>query len=317
MEEYKNIIYDSGGNSVILNATFFYDDDTATWKVIRVSSYIDPYRIDFKEVAKHSNTYDVKELIEYALKDNREIIFKQCTFFKGNTKDKKPLPDFIDYERCTFKSCLLQELILDNTHHLNFHLKSSHNEFRYCDIINTSAFFPNSDIDAATFIKCNLKNIVLDEGFTLKWADFNECKFTDCDFSKAQFEGYVSMEHSDLDGLKLSESEQIRKGITLTEPMIGYKKCSGGRIVKLEISAGATVFSINNYKCRTNKAKCLEITRLSAHYKVAKSIMQPSFVYTIGKEYELENFDMDYAEECSTGIHFFQNFEDAVHYHIG
>lgn len=106
----------------------------------------------------------------------------------------------------------------------------------------------------------------------------------------------------------LDEEEQIRKGIVLKDQMIGYKKCREDIIVTLEIPKGAIVFSINNEKCRTNKAKVIDI---SDNNKIAYSIYDNDFKYEIGKEIEAEDFNMQYNRECTTGIHFYRTEEEA------
>ena len=105
----------------------------------------------------------------------------------------------------------------------------------------------------------------------------------------------------------LDEKEQCRKGIVLTEPMIGYKKSDEGKIITLEIPIGAKVFSINNNKRRTNKAKVIDMQgkpELSSYYDT-------SFKYRVGDEIEIADFDERYNVECGEGIHFFLTREEA------
>lgn len=47
---------------------------------------------------------------------------------------------------------------------------------------------------------------------------------------------------------------------------------------------------------------------------VAISKHDSSFVYRIGETVEVTDFDQNRWNECSTGIHFFMNREDAVKY---
>ena len=92
--------------------------------------------------------------------------------------------------------------------------------------------------------------------------------------------------------------------------MIGYKIACGGKIITLEIPIGAKVFSINNYKRRTNKAKVINMqgeTELSSCYDA-------DFKYHVGDEIDIIDFDERYNVECSTGIHFFLTREEAEKY---
>ena len=106
----------------------------------------------------------------------------------------------------------------------------------------------------------------------------------------------------------------FRIGKILTESIIGYKKCKDDVIVKLEIPAGAIVFSINGCKCRTNKAKVLAIKDKDGNdvYR-AFSIFQ-YMSYYVGDIFDMANFDLRYNVACSTGIHFFMTKEDAIAY---
>lgn len=100
-----------------------------------------------------------------------------------------------------------------------------------------------------------------------------------------------------------------RVGRILTESIIGYKKCSDGIIVTLEIPRGAIVFSINGKKCRTNKVKVIDIdgaNRAFAEYN--------GMSYYVGDEITVYNFDCEYNVECGTGIHFFKTREEAEKY---
>lgn len=109
----------------------------------------------------------------------------------------------------------------------------------------------------------------------------------------------------------LDSSEQLRRGIILDHPMTGYKKCVDGLIVTLEIPAGAIVFSINNNKCRTNKAK---VTAISNNCTRATSFYSKNFIYELGKEVEVKDFSLMYNIECASGIHFFKTRDEAERY---
>ena len=100
---------------------------------------------------------------------------------------------------------------------------------------------------------------------------------------------------------------------------IAYKKAQNNSvyvIVKLEITADAKRSSATSRKCRASKAKVLEITDISGNnkYKTAVSTHDNSFVYEVGETLEILDFDNDRWKECSTGIHFFINRQEAVNY---
>ena len=97
---------------------------------------------------------------------------------------------------------------------------------------------------------------------------------------------------------------------------IGFKKAHG-YIVVLEIPEDAKRCSSTGRKCRCNKAKVLEIQNLDgtrADIDVINSNYDPLFLYTVGEVVTVDDFDEDRWVECSTGIHFFINRQEAVDY---
>ena len=97
---------------------------------------------------------------------------------------------------------------------------------------------------------------------------------------------------------------------------IGFKKASG-YIVVLEIPEDAKRLSATGRKCRCDKAKVLEIQNIDgakANVTKVKSDYDSGFVYEVGKTVSVDNFCEDRWEECSPGIHFFINRQEAVNY---
>ena len=158
----------------------------------------------------------------------------------------------------------------------------------------------------------------------LTWADFTGANLTSADLYGACLYGAnlfgadltgailidSELEYANLNDTILDEKEQCRNGIVLTEPMIGYKKSDEGKIITLEIPVGAKIFSINNKKRRTNKAKVIDMqgeTELS-------SIHDIDFKYHVGDEINIIDFDDNYNVECGEGIHFFLTGDEAENY---
>lgn len=96
-----------------------------------------------------------------------------------------------------------------------------------------------------------------------------------------------------------------------------FKKC-GEYIVELLIPADAKRSSATTHKCRASYAKVLSITTLDG--KIAKtdrimnSIYFSNTVYKVGEYVYPDAFDENRWKECSHGIHFFINRQDAVEY---
>ena len=167
----------------------------------------------------------------------------------------------------------------------------------------TNAYLYNANLYDVDLTGANLSYANLTCA-NLSGADLTGANLSGADLSGANLTG------ADLTDTILDEKEQCRKGIVLTEPIVGYKKSDEGKIITLEIPVGAKVFSINNNKRRTNKAKVIDMqgeTKLNSKYDT-------NFKYHVGEEIEITNFDERYNIECGEGIHFFLTREEAEKY---
>lgn len=202
-------------------------------------------------------------------------------------------------------------------------------------IIENHQHFLNKDIDGWENMRANLRGANLEladlRGANLQYADLKGAYLYGADLEGANLCGanligadfyhanlrdaYLSganlteaiFDYANLNDAHLDKEEEFRKGVILSESIIGWKICMNRKIVELEIPMGAIVFCINGKKCRTNKCKVLSISK---DY-VAHSLYDNSFTYKIGKKIEINNFDLRYNVECGNGIHFFKNREDA------
>ena len=175
-----------------------------------------------------------------------------------------------------------------------------------------------ADLTSADLSHTNLTSVDLSGAnltdANLSGANLSGANLLETDLRRANLTGTdlicVDLEYADLTDTILDEKEQCRKGIVLTEPIVGYKKASGGKIITLEIPVEAKVFSINNSKRRTNKVKVIDMqgeTELS-------SIRDNIFKYHVGDEIDITNFDERYNVECGAGVHFFLTREEAEKY---
>ena len=139
-------------------------------------------------------------------------------------------------------------------------------------------------------------------------ADLHGADMSYADMSDANMRG-ADMRDANMRGADISYADRLRKGIKLSEPITGWKKCKNNVLVKLEIPRGAIVFSINNKKCRTDKAKVLEIIGGDRAYSNHKF-----FSYYVGDIIEVFNFNCEYNIDCAEGIHFFRTSEQAEEY---
>ena len=147
----------------------------------------------------------------------------------------------------------------------------------------------------------------------LSYADMSGADLRCANLSGANLRG-ANLRNTNSDGVNLYNvdlyfNDKLRKGIKLSEPIIGWKKCQNNVLVKLEIPRGAIVFSINNNECRTDKAKVIEIIGGNRAYSSHKF-----FSYYVGDIIEVFNFNCEYNVECAEGIHFFRTRKEAEDY---
>ena len=145
-------------------------------------------------------------------------------------------------------------------------------------------------------------------GANLRYANLSGANLSYANLRCADLSG-ADLRGANLRGADLDKEEQIRKGVKLSNPITGWKKCKDGVIVKLEIPGGAIVFSINNDKCRTDKAIVKEIFGSDRAFSMHKH-----FSYYVGDKIEVYNFNCEYNIECAEGIHFFRTRKEAENY---
>ena len=179
-----------------------------------------------------------------------------------------------------------------------------------------------ANLCGADLRRANLRGVNLN-GADLRGADLREADLRGAILYRADLREAdlreTNLSGADLRGANLREAKNI-PFIPYTCPdtgsFIGYKKANG-YIVVLEILSDARRCSATDRKCRCDKAKVLEIQNLDgskANVNTVASGYDSSFIYTVGEIVEEPNFDEDRWNECSAGIHFFTNRQEAVVY---
>ena len=185
---------------------------------------------------------------------------------------------------------------------------------RYADL--SYADLNDADLSYADLSYADLK------GANLKGADLSYANLSGANLSGANL-SRAAMKDAILSYANLRGSENLPY-IPMACPeegaFIGWKQAQTKRryvIVKLEIPASAKRSSATSRKCRCDKAKVLEIYNLDgavAKERKCYSRYDNSFIYEVGKIVKVDNFDEDRWSECSQGIHFFMNRQDAIDY---
>ena len=155
-------------------------------------------------------------------------------------------------------------------------------------------------------------------GADLSGADLSRADLSGADLSYANL-SYANLSRAYLSGADLSYAKNI-PFVPYACPdfgsFIGYK-IARGLIVELEILSDAKRVSATGRKCRCDKAKVLSIQNIDGTPSVKTSVASDrdsKFIYKVGEIVTVDDFDENRWNECSTGIHFFINRQEAVNY---
>ena len=173
-----------------------------------------------------------------------------------------------------------------------------------------------ADLRGADLIGADLRDA------DLSFADLSGANLRDADLSGADLSGAnlsdADLRFANLRGANLSGAINI-PFIALSCPsegtFIGWKKVRD-YLIKLEIPEDAKRCSATTNKCRCDKAKVLSITSIKSGEEI-QELCNNSYsacVYKVGEMVYPDKFDDDRWNECSNGIHFFTNRQEAINY---
>ena len=123
---------------------------------------------------------------------------------------------------------------------------------------------------------------------------------------------------ADLRGANLSDAKNI-PFVPIACPsdgeFTGWKKV-GCSLIQLLIPADAKRISATTTKCRCEKALVMSITNIeeTVNYTEVINKKYAETIYKVGEMVYPDSFDDDRWNECSHGIHFFINKQDAIIY---
>ena len=195
---------------------------------------------------------------------------------------------------------ILKDCVLNYTYLRYANL--SRTDLSYADL--TNADLSNTDLSFACLICANLRCV-----------DLKNAYLYSINLKGANLYG-ANLQYANLNNVKYSISTAFFASQCPEEgSFIGYKKADN-KIVKLLITEDAKRSSGTSRKCRCSKARVLSITNIEnvVKYNKVTSDYDKSFVYKVGEIVEVKDFDEDRWNECSTGIHFFVNKENALNY---
>ena len=184
------------------------------------------------------------------------------------------------------------------------------------------AYLKGADLKGADLTGAYLK------GAYLKGADLKGAYLTGADLKGAYLKGAdlkgadlkdAYLKGADLKGADLTGAEEIPY-VPFACPsdgaFIGWKKVCGN-LIKLEIPEDARRCSATSQKCRCDKAKVLSVWNMRLEEEVSEVVNHAygqNTLYKVGEMVYPDSFDEDRWNECSNGIHFFINKQDAIDY---
>ena len=165
-------------------------------------------------------------------------------------------------------------------------------------------------------------------GADISWADLADANLKDANLKDANLKGAIlkgailegaNLERVILDMAYLVGAQNIPY-IPLSCPsegaFVAWKNVEGKYLVKLQVPEDARRSSATTRKCRCDKAMVLDITSLDGneHYDEVTNNNYSETIYKVGEMVYPDSFDENRWNECSNGIHFFVNKEDAIKY---
>ena len=197
------------------------------------------------------------------------------------------------------------------------------------EILENHLHWLKRDVDGWESMRANLRDANLSwanlDGANLSWSNLDGANLSWANLDGANLSGadlsYANLSGSNLSNADLRDAKNILY-IPLECPsdgaFVGWKKVNNV-LIKLEIPEDARRSSATTKKCRCDKAKVLgfydslgskelDITEL-VNDKYGKKCK-----YVKGEMVYPDFFDEDRWNECSHGIHFFVNKQDAINY---
>ena len=179
------------------------------------------------------------------------------------------------------------------------------------------AYLKNTDLRKADLSCADLY------GADLRGADLSGSYLYGTDLSCADLGGAdlsnAKLRDTCLVNADLSDAKNVPDSIPMVCPkegsFVGWKKVKN-KLVKLEIPEDAKRSSATTNKCRCSKAKVLEITNLDGSNPIDEvtNFNYSTTTYRVGEMVYPDSFDDDRWNECSNGIHFFMDKQDAIYY---
>ena len=185
------------------------------------------------------------------------------------------------------------------------------------EILENHNHYLKRDVKGLASMRANLR------GANLRYANLRYTNLSRANLSRANLRD-ADLRNANLDGANFRDAD-LRDAknipyIPLECPsegsFIGWKKINK-ILIKLEIPEDARRSSATTKKCRCDKAKVLGFYDLNSTELNIDKIINNNYntcEYIKGEMVYPDSFDEDRWNECSHGIHFFINKQDAINY---
>ena len=180
------------------------------------------------------------------------------------------------------------------------------------EILENHNHYLRRDVKGLAGMRANLR------GANLRYANLSRANLSRANLSDADLRN-ANLRNANLRDADLRDAKNIPY-IPLECPsegsFIGWKKINK-ILIKLEIPEDARRSSATTKKCRCDKAKVLGFYDLNSTELNIDKIINNSYntcEYIKGEMVYPDSFDEDRWNECSHGIHFFINKQDAINY---
>lgn len=158
---------------------------------------------------------------------------------------------------------------------------------------------PTTDGQVLFSLECESFKLCVEAAIKSK-ADLSGADLSGANLSGANLSG-ADLYGADLYGAKNAELAIARTRILPDGDLIGWKKCRENVIVKLRIPADAKRSSAFGRKCRAEFADVLEVIGAD----VGIGMHDGKTEYRSGERVTPDEWDDNWQEECSHGVHFY------------
>lgn len=244
-----------------------------------------------------------------------EILRKHEAWVEGKPGGEQADLSNVDFRGIDLTGAFLAYAILEGANFEGVLLPQAH----FMSARLAGANFTNAIMCEANFTSADLSNANL-TGANLTWASLGSAYLNNTELKEADL-SCTEMHEAAIQNISTESKNTLNRFFSIACPdtgsFIGWKKAANNTIVKLLIPEDAKRGSAFGRKCRCDKAICLAIEDLEGTPLLTTSVASKwdkEFIYEVGKEVSVNNFDENRFNECAPGIHFFITRDEAVNY---